>query len=139
MTDLNRSLAIRWFEEVWNVRGEAIIDQMLGPEAVGHLEGIDVVGPAEFKKVRAQLLEAFPDLSVAVEATAVDGDNVVVRWNARGTHLGSGFGIEATGTPVAFRGMTYTSTERPEPTHCSLGRSMIAFLYTLPKSMAACS
>ena len=56
MTDRNRSLAIRWFEEVWNIRSEAIIDQMIAPDAVGHLEGIDVVGPAEFKKVRAQLL-----------------------------------------------------------------------------------
>ncbi len=107
MTDRNRSLAIRWFEEVWNVRSEVIIDQMLGLEAVGHMEGTDVVGPAEFKKVRAQLLEAFPDLRVVVEATAADGDNVVVRWNARGTHRGSGFGIEPTGTPVAFRGMTW--------------------------------
>jgi predicted ester cyclase len=63
-----------------------------------------VAGPAEFKKVRAQLLEAFPDLRMVVEATAADGDNVVVRWNARGTHRGSGFGIEATGTPVVFSG-----------------------------------
>src|SRR5580658_4492679 len=107
MTDRNRSLAIRCFEVVWNVRSEAIIDQLLGPETVSHMEGIEVVGPAKFKKVRAQLLEAFPDLRVAVEATAVDGDNVVVRWNARGTHRGSGFGIEATGVPVTFRGMTW--------------------------------
>jgi len=107
MKDQNRALAIRWFEEVWNVRSEAIIDQMLGPQAVGHMEGIEVVGPAEFKKVRAQLLEAFPDLHVTVEATAADGDNVVVRWNATGTHRGSGLGIEATGAPVVFRGMTW--------------------------------
>jgi len=107
MKDQNRALAIRWFEEVWNVRSEAIIDQMLGPQAVGHMEGIEVVGPAEFKKVRAKLLEAFPDLHVSVEATAADGDNVVVRWNATGTHRGSGLGIEATGAPVVFRGMTW--------------------------------
>lgn len=44
---------------------------------------------------------------VAVEATAADGDNVVVRWSARGTHRGSGFGIEASGMPIAFRGMTW--------------------------------
>jgi predicted ester cyclase len=86
MSDRNRSLAIRWFEEVWNVRGHTIIDQMLAPEAIGHMVGIDVVGPTEFKKVRTQLLEAFPDLRVVVEATAADGDNVVVRWNAIGTH-----------------------------------------------------
>jgi len=98
---------MRWFDEVWSTAGEPIIDQMLSPESVGHLEGGDIVGPAEFKKVRAQLLEAFPDLRVVVEGTAADGDNVVVRWNARGTHRGSGFGLEATGTPVAFRGMTW--------------------------------
>jgi hypothetical protein len=34
-----------------------------------------VARPAEFKKVRAQLLEAFPDLRMVVEATAADGDN----------------------------------------------------------------
>ena len=107
MSELNRSFAVRWFEEVWNLRSEGIIDQLIGPGAVGHLEGLDVVGPEEFKRVRAQLLEAFPDLRVAVEATAVDGDNVVVRWNAKGTHRGTAFGIEAMGTPVAFRGMTW--------------------------------
>ena len=107
MSDRNRSLATRWFEEVWNIRNEASIDQMLAPDAVGHMEGIDVVGPAEFKKARAQILEALPDLRVNVETIAADGDNVVVRWNASGTHRGSGFGVEATGTPVAFRGMTW--------------------------------
>jgi predicted ester cyclase len=107
MTEQNRALAIRWFEQVWNVRDEAIIDQVMGPQALGHMEGIDVVGPAEFKKVRDLLLQAFPDLRVTVEATAADRDNVVVRWNATGTHRGSGFGIEATGKPVAFRGMTW--------------------------------
>src|SRR5579863_9256037 len=107
MSDRNRSLAIRWFEEVWNLRSDAMIDQMLGPQSVGHMEGIDVVGPTEFKSVRAALLKAFPDLRAIVEATATDGDNVVVRWSATGTHRGPCFGIEATGTSVAFRGMTW--------------------------------
>jgi hypothetical protein len=47
--------------------------------------GIDVAGPAEFKKVRAQLLEAFPDLRVVVEATAADGQRQIERiaaWNS---------------------------------------------------------
>jgi predicted ester cyclase len=107
MTVQNRSLAVRWFNDVWNLRKDSTIEEMLGPEAIGHMEGVDVVGPGEFKAVRAALLTAFPDLYVTVEATAVDGDNVVVRWAAKGTHQGHAFGIEATGMPVSFRGMTW--------------------------------
>lgn len=107
MSDQNRALAIRWFERVWNARDEAFIDEVMGPGAIGHMEGVDVVGPSEFKKVRKQLLQAFPDLRLTVEATVADGDNVVVRWNAAGTHQGNAFGLEATGAPVVFRGMTW--------------------------------
>jgi predicted ester cyclase len=67
----------------------------------------DVLGPIEFTTQRAALLAAFPDLSVVVEATAAEGDVVVVRWKAGGTHLGQAFGIRATGAPVAFRGTNW--------------------------------
>jgi len=107
MSQENRRLAIRWFEEVWNARREGIIDEVMTPSSIGHMEGKDVIGPVEFKAQRAELLAAFPDFSVTVEATAADGDVVVVRWSARGTHLGQGLGVQATGTAVAFRGMTW--------------------------------
>ena len=107
MSEENRRLATRWFEEVWNARREAMIDEVMRPDSLGHLEGKDILGPAEFKTQRAALLTAFPDLRVVVEATAADGDVVVVRWKAVGTHLGQGFGVQGTGAPVAFRGMTW--------------------------------
>jgi predicted ester cyclase len=107
MSEENRRLAIRWFDEVWNARREAIIDEVMTPDSIGHMEGMDVLGPVEFKTARAALLTAFPDLRVTVEATAADGDVVVVRWKATGTHRDMGFGIQATGAPVAFRGMTW--------------------------------
>jgi predicted ester cyclase len=107
MSEENRRLVMRWFEEVWNARRESIIDEVMRPDSLGHMEGVDVIGPVEFKKQRAALLEAFPDFRVTVEATAADGDVVVVRWKANGTHLGKGFDIEATGARVAFRGMSW--------------------------------
>jgi predicted ester cyclase len=107
MSEENRCLAIRWFEEVWNARREGIIDEVMTPSSIGHMEGKDVIGPGEFKTQRAELLAAFPDFRVTVEATAADGDVVVVRWSACGTHLGQGLGVQATGARVAFRGMTW--------------------------------
>lgn len=111
MNNENRQLAIRWFEEVWNLRNEAFIDRVLGPQSIGHMEGIDVVGPAEFKAVRAQLLKAFPDLRISVESTVAEENTVVVRWNVVGTHLGEAFGIEATRAPIVVRGMSWLVLE----------------------------
>jgi predicted ester cyclase len=103
----NRCLAMRWFEEVWNARREAMIDEVMKPDSIGHMEGMKVIGPVEFKTARAALLTAFPDLRVFVEGTVAEGDVVVVRWKATGTHRGLGFGVQATGTAVEFRGMTW--------------------------------
>jgi hypothetical protein len=52
-------------------------------------------------------LTAFPDLRITVEGTVAEGDEVVVRWSVRGTHLGDGLGFPTTGRAVAFRGMRW--------------------------------
>jgi steroid delta-isomerase-like uncharacterized protein len=52
-------------------------------------------------------VEAFPDLSVTVEGTVSEGEQVVVRWTATGTHTGPGLGLPPTGRPISLRGMTW--------------------------------
>lgn len=107
MNGRSRALALRWFDEVWNRQLAATVDELLAPEAVGHMEGVDVVGPTAFHEVRSALLAAFPDLRITVEDMVAEGDNVVVRWRAAGTHLGEAFDIRATRAAIAFRGMTW--------------------------------
>jgi predicted ester cyclase len=46
-----------------------------------------------------------------VGGSPVDGDQVVVRWRATGTHTGEGLGIPATGRTGAFCGMTWVRVE----------------------------
>ena len=107
MSERNRLLALRWFDEVWNRRLIATIDELIAPGGVGYLEGAVVKGADEFKVARSALLAAFPDLRVTVEESVVEGDNVVIRWNATGTHRGESFGLHATNVLVSFRGMTW--------------------------------
>jgi steroid delta-isomerase-like uncharacterized protein len=108
MASENVILARRWFEEVWNQRRTDTIDELLTDESVSHSESGPLRGKREFKE-RAfdTFLSAFPDLRIAVEGTVAEGDEVVVRWSARGTHLGDGLGFPATGRAVSFRGMTW--------------------------------
>jgi steroid delta-isomerase-like uncharacterized protein len=108
MSQDNVALARQWFEEVWNQRRTDTIDELLTPESVGHLEGGDLVGPEPFKRLaHAAFLAAFPDLRITVEDTVAEGDRVVVRWSATGTHHGDGLGHRASGVKVSFRGITW--------------------------------
>ena len=104
----NAALVRRWFEEVWNQRRAATVNELLAPGAVGHLEGgLEVRGAAEFHPVRTALLGAFPDFEVAVEQVIAQGDDVVVRWSAKGSHRGETLGFPASQKRAAFRGMTW--------------------------------
>jgi steroid delta-isomerase-like uncharacterized protein len=104
--DLNQ-FGKAWFEDVWNRRMADVIDERMAPECFGPMEGAHISNREGFKEARAFLLDLFPDLHVVVEDTVADGENVVVRWNATGTHRGNGLGFAATNTETSFRGMTW--------------------------------
>jgi len=103
----NALLARTWFRNVWLPGGESTVHELMHPEAVGHLEGADVHGPAEFLPARAALLDAFPDISVRVDDLIEQGDQVAVRWSVTATHGGDGLGIPASQQKVSFRGITW--------------------------------
>jgi predicted ester cyclase len=111
MTPDYRAIAHRWFDDNWNGRREAVIDELLTPASVGHMEGGDVRGAEEFKTVRAALLGAFPDMRLVVEDIVVEGRQAVVRWSVSGTHLGDHLGFAASHRPANFRGMTWLKFE----------------------------
>jgi steroid delta-isomerase-like uncharacterized protein len=54
-------------------------------------------GIAGFKQFVTSLRAAFPDFQYTVEDEIAEGDKVVLRLTAQGTHLGELFGIPATG------------------------------------------
>jgi steroid delta-isomerase-like uncharacterized protein len=104
----NTALARRWFEEVWNLRRTETIDELLTPESVCQSAGGLMRGAEEFRsRGYVPLTTAFPDLRVTVVGTVSDGDQVVVRWTATGTHRGEGLGMPPSGRTVFIRGMTW--------------------------------
>jgi predicted ester cyclase len=54
------------------------------------------------KPVFMLLHSAFPDLQIEIEDLIAEGDKVVGRVTARGTHQGAFMGIAPTGKPVSF-------------------------------------
>lgn len=87
----------RGIEEVWNGSWEAAAKyyhpdiRVSAPPQTGRL---DLNG---FRELHAMLHAAFPDFHIALDRVFGEGDRVVARWMARGTHGGPFMGIPATG------------------------------------------
>ena len=108
MSEANKQLLRRWFEEVWNQRKESAIEDMLTPGCRVHGLGGDAVliGPEGFKTFHRTFCGAFPDLRVTVDDTIAEGDKVAIRWTATMTHLGDGLGFPPSGKKVSLEGST---------------------------------
>ena len=102
----NKTIARRFNEEVWGRGDEAALEELLDPNFVDHDallgQSPDRVG---HKQILAAFRSAFPDLNVTTEDTVAEGDTVVTRWTARGTHRGELMGIAPTGKEVAIKGI----------------------------------
>lgn len=110
MSEENKQLIRRWFEEVWNKGRAEAIDEMIADDCVvqglADAAGNPVRGPDEYRAFYAQFRQAFPDIIVTVEDTIAEGDLVAARCSVRGKHGGDGLGIAATQSPVEFTGIT---------------------------------
>jgi steroid delta-isomerase-like uncharacterized protein len=61
----------------------------------------------EVRPLVEMLFSGFPDLQIEVDEMVADGDTVITRYTARGTHQGEFNGIPATGRTIAVPGMSY--------------------------------
>ncbi len=108
MSEENEALVRRYFEEIWDKGNLDLIDELFTTNFVRHgptaTEG-EVRGLEGFKGVVSMYRTAFPDLRVPIEDLIAEGDRVVSRWTARGTHQGELMGIAPTGNQASVSGI----------------------------------
>jgi steroid delta-isomerase-like uncharacterized protein len=106
MSQSNKDLSRR-FTELFNTDDASRADSVFAEDVVFHgaaggdLRGIDAV-----KRFIAAYRAAFPDAVSTVEDQVAEGDTVVTRWRARGTHDGPLGDLGATGRPFETAGIT---------------------------------
>jgi steroid delta-isomerase-like uncharacterized protein len=109
MSEENKAVLRRWFEEVWNLGRADAIDELFAADGVAHgladVSGGELRGPARFREFHRGFREAFPDITLTVEDLIAEGDKVAARCSARATHRSDSLGFAATDLPVAFEGM----------------------------------
>jgi len=103
----NKALARRVMADVVNTGNMALVDELVAPGFVRHDlgGGPDIVGPEGVKLLVAALRATFPDIQMTIEDVIAEGDKLVVRYTARGTHSGGIQGIAPTGRKVTWAGI----------------------------------
>ena len=101
-TEDNKALFRRWCEVISQNRLDRV-EEIIAPDEVDHALPPGIPSGLEgLKQVFTLLHTAFPDLQIEIEDLIAEGDKVVGRVTARGTHQGEFMGIPPTGKPVSF-------------------------------------
>ena len=107
-TEANKAIIRRLFEEAFGQGNLDMLDEIIAPNQVnggpGALPGMPS-GPEGNKMLLSAYRNAFPDLHFTIEEQIAEGNTVVTRWTAQGTHKGELAGLPPTGKPATVVGI----------------------------------
>ena len=99
ISEQNKALLHRWFEELWNQGRLETIKELFAKDGVLH-DGADTYrGPEEFMRFYNALRLEFSNVRILPIVSLSENDLACVHWSADGKHT-------ATGKPVHITGMS---------------------------------
>ena len=104
MSEQNKARIRRVIEEAYSRGNLAVVDEVAASDLIIHAASQDIRGREGAKQYVTMLRKAFPDLHFTIEDQIAEGDTVVTRWTARGTHRGEFQSVPATGREILLAG-----------------------------------
>jgi steroid delta-isomerase-like uncharacterized protein len=114
MSEENKDLTRRSWEIVAKGNLDTLDDalqEVYAPGIVLHEPDEDIRGIEGLKQFVSMIRSALPDLRITLEDDIAEGNKVVSRWRAQGTHQGELMGIAPTGNQVGITGITIHRVE----------------------------
>jgi steroid delta-isomerase-like uncharacterized protein len=115
MSEENKAVLRRWFDEVWNNGRAEVIEELFDENGIAHGLSDDpsnpIKGPSGYRPFYKTFREAFPNLKIVIDDMVAEGDKVAARCSVRGKHEGDFMGRAATQAPVEFTGITIVRIE----------------------------
>ena len=108
LLETNKTVSRRFFEEVFGKGNLNVLDEITAKDHVnsgpGAISGLPN-GPEGSKQFVTAYRNAFPDVHFTIDDQIAEGDKVVTRWTAQGTHQGELAGLPATGRSSTVTGI----------------------------------
>ncbi len=105
MSDTNLEIAMKFYE-VYNGHDLELLEEILGPNYVGHVNAHDITGTEAAKGFIGGFVAGIPDANYIVHETMTIDNKVIARWNCTGTQTGNFFGMEPTNRAIDVTGIT---------------------------------
>ena len=108
MSEENKDKARRLMEEAFGQGRLEVVEEVLDPDFVCHdpnSEAGEVRGADTIKQEIEWFRNAVPDLTYTVVDQVAEGDKVVTRYTASGTHQGEFFGVAGSGKRIEMSGI----------------------------------
>jgi len=103
----NKAISRRFFEEFWNAGNPDVLTELTTEDIVFRDRDMgEHRGHGATRAFVTMYRKAFPDLRFTVEEQVTEGDRVVTRWTAQGTHRGELMGLPPTEKSATVSGMT---------------------------------
>jgi predicted ester cyclase len=118
-------------------RNQAVVRRLVDEVVAGDYLGRvctstgEVYGREGYRRFYAALRQAFPDFRFTVEDQIAEGDLVVTRWAARGTHTGELRGIPPTGEQGCISGMSIDRLADGKVVECWVNSDELGLLQQL--------
>ena len=108
MSEQNKTIVRRLFEELWNKGNLPVADELIAPTYTHHDAATPDVGrgPESEKKRVTLYRNAFPDLRLTIDDIISEGETVTARWSCQGTHKGDLNGVAPTGKQFTISGIS---------------------------------
>src|SRR5947208_1608324 len=104
----DKKVSRRIFEEVWNDKNIAVLDELIAadyvhddPQSPKFSDGIE-----GYKQLVAHYFNAFPDARFTIVQEIQEGDTAETRWRVQGTHKGDLPMLPATNKSFSVAGAT---------------------------------
>jgi steroid delta-isomerase-like uncharacterized protein len=97
MSEQNKTVVRRLFEDHWNGKNAELVSELFAPTVSLHTPDGVLTGLDGASFLLQAYATAFPDFHLAIDDVVAEGDKVVVRYAFTGTHRGPLADIPASG------------------------------------------
>ena len=107
MSEANKDIVRRFIDEIWNAGEVDSIDQFIAADHIDHdpAQVGSSGGRTGARDFIVTYRTAFPDAHITIDELIAEGDLVVSRWHATGTHQGELMGIPGSGKAINITGI----------------------------------
>jgi steroid delta-isomerase-like uncharacterized protein len=130
-----KEIVRRRFREL-DAGNTGILDELFSPEYRLFFPGREPMDLEQTKRFYEGLYRAFPDLRHDIDDQIAEGDRVVTRWTATGTHHGDLLGVAPTGRSINFTGINIYRIDGDKLVESHVSWDMLGLLQQLDQSFA---